>query len=813
MAKKLKTDDIIEKGLFAQSIEETNKFLAAVKNLKKELKSVGSTQEQAVAKGSNVKSAEDVKKLNDALGKLKNTTKSLTDLEKEEARLKTKLNNLTKEQAVSNQALKRQTKEQTAALRDLEIVQSKEAGTLQKVAAESRILRREREKLNLDTQKGRDRLKEINAQLDRNNIKVKQNSDALKKQKMNVGNYTESVKGALTTTGLFSRQLFILEKIQASLALITKKNTVETEANTAATAVNATATATSATATKSATAATSGLSRGLKILRIALISTGIGAIVVALGALIAALATTQRGADMFSKVLRPLSVIFQRFLGFIQNTGLGIFDKLKAAFENPLQAIKDLGNALKENIINRFKALGVLGKAISKIFSGEFTEGFKDLGNGVIQLSTGIEGAIDKIKGAAESVNEEIQESIRQGQLLDDLIKEFERKQIDTTVPLARQRLEFERLREIANKQTASDVKRIDALNEAEKIQRNIARTEMALLDLQIKRMKLEQSFNDTSREEELELARLEAQRLEQEAKAQKKINSLISLRTGIEKRITAEQEKQLKNIQKLREAQGDYEEFQKKKKQEARKEEKQALKESTVTLAQELDKRLELVVKSVDSQIKESQKRESELLRAAEKGNLLAEESIAVEKERQAKLTAEKEKALKKQKALEIGIAAINAYSNKSKGGDDNALSSTIADITTLLAFANNLPAFEDGGLVTGGEQIVRINEKGQEYVIKHDAVNKYGTDMLDAINTGDFSKMEVNRGSGGQTDFNIMMNQALDKVAGEFKKAVSEIPQQRWSMSEITGGLKEEIEKGNQLKSRHYRKQKRLS
>ena len=813
MAKKLKTEDIIEKGLFSQSIEETNKFLAVVKNLRKELKGIGATQEQAVAKGSTVKSAEDVKKLNDALGKLKNTTKSLTDLEKEEARLKTKLNNLTKEQAISNQGLKRQTKEQKGALRDLEIVQSKYTGTLQKVAAESRILRREREKLNLDTQKGRDRLKQINTQLDLNNIKVKANSDALKKQKMNVGNYTDSVKGALTTTGLFSRQLFLLEKIQATLALLTKKNTVETEANTVATAANATATAASATATKSATAATSGLSRGLKVLRIALISTGIGAIVVALGSLITALATTQRGADMFSKVLRPLSVIFQRFLGFIQNTGLGIFDKLKAAFENPLQAIKDLGNALKENIINRFKALGVLGKAISKIFSGEFTDGFKDLGNGVIQLSTGVEGAIDKIKGATDSLNEEIQESIRQGQLLDDLIKEFERKQIDTTVPLARQRLEFERLREIANKQTASDVKRIDALNQAEKIQRNIARTEMSLLDLQIKRMKLEQSFNDTSREEELELAKLEAQRLEQEAKAQKKINSLISLRTGIEKRITTEQEKQLKNIQKLREAQGEYEKEQKEKAKEKKKEEKQALKENTIELAKELDKRLQLVIGSVDAQIKESQKRESELLRAAEKGNLLAEESIAVEKERQAKLIAEKEKNLKKQKALEIGIAAINAYSNKSKGGDDNALSSTIADITTLLAFANNLPAFEDGGLVTGGEQIVRINEKGQEYVIKHDAVNKYGTDMLDAINTGDFSKMEVNRGSGGQTDFNIMMNQALDKVAGEFKKAVSEIPQQRWSMSEITGGLKEEIEKGNQLRSRHYRKQKRLS
>jgi hypothetical protein len=56
-------------------------------------------------------------------------------------------------------------------------------------------------------------------------------------------------------------------------------------------------------------------------------------------------------------------------------------------------------------------------------------------------------------------------------------------------------------------------------------------------------------------------------------------------------------------------------------------------------------------------------------------------------------------------------------------------------------------------------------------------------------------------------------MMSQAMEKVSKEFKQAVSNIPQQRWSMSEITGGLKEEIEKSNQLKSRHYRKGKRLN
>lgn len=821
MAKKLKTDDIIEKGLFSSTIDEVNKFLDVVKSLKAEVKGLGDSLEKSIGKNSPIKGAEDVKKLNSELGQLKDTTKSLSNLEKEEARLKQRLNDLSKEQAISNQSLKRQTKEQTQALRDLEILQDKEAGTLQRLAAESRTLRREREKLNLDTQKGRDRLKEINAQLDRNNAKVKANSDALKQQKLNVGNYTASVKGALTTSGLFSRQLIILERIQATLSILLKKNTTEKvantvaqEANTVATASNAATTATSAAATSAATTATSGLSKALRVLKIALISTGIGAIVVALGTLIAALASTQRGADEMSKVLKPLSVIFQRLFGFIQDVGLGVFDSLKSAIKDPIQGIKDLGNALKENLLNRFKALGVLGGAISKIFSGEFSEGFKDLGNGVIQLSTGVENAVEKMANAASDLGDEISKSIEQGKQLDDLIKQFERRQIDTTVPLARQRLEFQRLRALANDQTKSDVERIEALNEAEAIQRNIAKTEKELLDLQINRMILEQSFNDTSRDEELELERLKAKRLQMEEAAQKKINSLVALRTGIEKRITKEQAKQLENIEKLRAAQGEYEEQQKKKREEARQEEKEAIKQATIEIANELKKRVEITTQAINEQIKQSEKREDQLLKAAERGNLLAEESIAAEKERQDKLIAQKEASLKKQKQLEVAIAAINAYGNKSKSGDANALTKTVAEITTLLSIVGNLQAFEKGGLVEGGEQLVRINERGQEYVISHGAVNKYGTEMLDAINKGDFSQMEIVRGSGGSTsDFNVMMSQAMEKVSKEFRQAVANIPQQRWSMSEITGGLKEEIEKSNQLKSRHYRKGKRLN
>jgi hypothetical protein len=47
--------------------------------------------------------------------------------------------------------------------------------------------------------------------LDKNNAKIRQNSDQLKKQKLNVGNYTDSVKDAVNQSGLFSSQLATIQ--------------------------------------------------------------------------------------------------------------------------------------------------------------------------------------------------------------------------------------------------------------------------------------------------------------------------------------------------------------------------------------------------------------------------------------------------------------------------------------------------------------------------------------------------------------------------------------------------------------------------
>jgi hypothetical protein len=125
----------------------------------------------------------------------------LKAIEKEKQKQKKETVKLTEEELRAKLKDQKASAEQKRILQDEIILNDKNAGTLEKVAAQSRVLRREREKLNLETQEGKKRLKEINDQLDENNEIIRENSDALKQQKLNVGNYTDSIKEATGELG------------------------------------------------------------------------------------------------------------------------------------------------------------------------------------------------------------------------------------------------------------------------------------------------------------------------------------------------------------------------------------------------------------------------------------------------------------------------------------------------------------------------------------------------------------------------------------------------------------------------------------
>jgi len=331
--------------------------------------------------------------------------------------------------------------------------------------------------------------------------KMNQQQIATGNSSLNVGKYSEALSGLNGIFGRFGgqlgRQIQILTTMQGSMKEgvgILKKFALGTDGS---------------------TKALSRSSKALRIFRAALIATGIGAIVVLIGSLVAAFLSTQRGMDAVNKVLRPLQALFQRFVGFLQNVALGAFDGLKNAINNPVDALKRLGTAIKDNIINRFTALKVFAGAIQKIFSGDFKGAAKDFGNGVIQMTTGVTEGIDKLQKAGQKTGEFIQEAIEQGKRLDAIQKQIELVEIERIRRGAKLTQLAKESNKIADDTTKSFEERSAAAKRAMKLEQERQSIDIRYFDLLVKQKRLQNSLNDTSREDEKELAEIEKQRAE----------------------------------------------------------------------------------------------------------------------------------------------------------------------------------------------------------------------------------------------------------------------------------------------------------
>ena len=214
-----------------------------------------------------------------------------------------------------------------------------------------------------------------------------------------------------------------------------------------------------------------------------------------------------------------------------------------------------------------------------------------------------------------------------------------------------------------------------------------------------------------------------------------------------------------------------------------------------------------------IDREIADSKRREDQLTQLAAAGSEEAQRSLALEQQRQSQLEQERRKSLRRQRQLAFGLAGAELIiSNARQGSSDPAGKS----LEQLSAFASgvsdifkNLPAFETGGKVKGGEQIVRINEKGEEFVVKHSAVEKYGDKMLNDINNGTFDAFNYVQTPSGivhqnfTTDFSNLERKVETLISEVKNKPVPYI-----AISEVTGGLKKTIQEGNKFTTQHFRK-----
>jgi len=386
-----------------------------------------------------------------------------------------------------------------------------EAISIDQLRQKNKQLNALRNSTNITTAKGREELKLLNTELDKNNELIKNNVDQYTQQKINIGNYSSALQGV-------SPQLSML--VTQGQTMITTLKGMKT--------------------------GLAGTSKGLKLFRIALISTGIGAIVVALGLMIGFFLKTQKAVDGLTKFLTPLKEIFSSIVGVLESLGA----KLVKTFSDPKKAIEDFKNLIKENIQNRIDGLietfGILGNVIKKALQFDFAGAKKEsqgLGEALSKSATGIENFGSKIKKFGKDASDFFNEASERGQEIADLGISAEEQEIKL-VTLRSKNLKIIKEQElIAKNQLLTDAERKKALDIALEKTKEIEAAELRLLDTKIKQVKLSHEGSDTSREELLELANLQAER---DDKQQASINTELRF-LGTKKQLNDEAERKNK--------------------------------------------------------------------------------------------------------------------------------------------------------------------------------------------------------------------------------------------------------------------------
>lgn len=282
-----------------------------------------------------------------------------------------------------------------------------------------------------------------------------------------------------------------------------------------------------AAAQGAATKATTGTAVAMRVLRTAIVATGIGALVVVLGSLIAYLTTTQEGIDKIRVVTTFLRTAMQVLLGVAQDIGKW----LVKAFTDPKEAIKELGDLLVTNITNR-------GKGALQILKGIANMDLKMLVDGLYAVGTGIDNITDRTKNFLGNVKDTADE-------ISKLQREIQQGEVDLIVQQARLAKEYKELSEVAEDISANEQDRIKAAKEAIRVTDERLKLEQDLLDKRIAKLKLEQSLNTGTIEDEKELAELEAERYNFETRASEARTTARSKLNAVNKQLAAQAKKE----------------------------------------------------------------------------------------------------------------------------------------------------------------------------------------------------------------------------------------------------------------------------
>lgn len=377
-------------------------------------------------------------------------------------------------------------------MKAIELARAKEVTNINEARAQISALTKLRNQLNPEIAEEAKLLKELNDEIDANTTYVKENASAMERQKMNVGNYQESVEAALNSVDLFSGGIggFIQKSQEAGGA----GNLLATSAKGVATGF-----------------------LGMAKAGLAFIATPVGAII---AALVLAFLLIKSAMDRSEEATNKLKVAFSAFGGIIttilkalEPLGEFLIDGIVAGFELA-------GKAAEEALALIADGLEFLGldEAAGKMrdFTDEVKTGIKDaqeLAKAEIALESAqrkarltqleYQKAAEKLRQLRDDESKTIPQRIAANEQLGQVLK----KQLEAELAIAKQALTVANLRIKADGATKAT---IDA--------QYAALTEIADIQERITGQESEQLANRVALQKEAQEKAIEATRKLQDA-------------------------------------------------------------------------------------------------------------------------------------------------------------------------------------------------------------------------------------------------------------------------------------------------------
>lgn len=207
---------------------------------------------------------------------------------------------------------------------------------------------------------------------------------------------------------------------------------------------------------------------------LAFIATPIGAIIAAIGVALASLMAyfkgSEEGQNKLNAIMAVGGQIMERIMDVVENLGSAVYD----AFTNPKQAMIDLFNFLKDNLINRFTAFAVILEGLTEL-------DFKKVANGVIQAGTGIENVVDKVIDVGKEAGKTIDKAVSDGQRLAAMQAKLDKDQRKLVEDSAKRQLQISELRRQSDESEGEN--KLKYLNEALELEKVSAMEELRIAE------------------------------------------------------------------------------------------------------------------------------------------------------------------------------------------------------------------------------------------------------------------------------------------------------------------------------------------